>query len=118
MHAVLAATPAGALSRSGLTKLISKQHKAGNWHKALTVFAVARARGYSMDLPVFNTALGACEAGADPAGALEIFAMLKRSGVKPDAISFKAVVTTVARANDWNACVKVRPHFSPLPPAK
>lgn len=107
--AALACTsPRLVLLPSGLTKLISKQSTAANWGKALLVYKLLSRFDIEADLPLFNAALGACEAGRSAHHALEVLADLKAAGCQPDSITFKVLAATCAKAKDWRACVTVR----------
>jgi hypothetical protein len=93
---------------SGVTKLISKQSRPGSYRKALAIFSLLPRFGVAADLPLFNAALGACEAGRDVQQAQAIYRGLKAAGHEPDSITFKVLAATAAKSSDWLNCSLVR----------
>ena len=105
--ALASTTPRLVLLPSGLTKLISKQSNAVSWRKALIIYKLLPQFGITADLPLFNAALGACEAGRSAPRGLQVFADLKAAGCLPDSITFKVLAAACAKAKNWKACVSV-----------
>lgn len=96
------------LSLPGLTKLISKLNKAGQWRQGLTVFHVLPSLGLVPDATVANAALGACDRGGDGAAAWSIFEIMEVCALEADAISYKALVAALSKSGHWRRCVLVR----------
>lgn len=95
------------LSLPGLTKLISKLNKAGQWREGLTVFHVLPSLGLVPDATVANAALGACDRGGDGAAAWSIFEIMEVCALEADAITYKALVAALSKSGHWRRCVLV-----------
>ena len=91
----------------GLTKLVSKFAKEGEWQKALEIFRNVGTVGLQADTTITNAAIAACGTGRDAEQAQAIFDNMPVEGLAPDAITHKALVASLLRCGKWQRCVHV-----------
>jgi pentatricopeptide repeat protein len=94
----------------GLTKLVSKFAKEGDWQKALEVFKNVHVLGLQADTTITNAAIAACGVGHDVAQARDIFNGMRDAGLSPDPITYKALIAVLVRCGEWHSAIEVRIH--------
>ena len=68
-----------------------------------------------MDLQLANAVLQACCRSGDAAAALEVYRLMQRLSLGPDAATYATLMPTLAASGDWSACAQVRSSPTPVP---
>ena len=98
-----------------LTKLLCNSSKRG-WHsKALAIFHAAPALGLAPDLPLCNAALMAAGSASSPEASSAIFGGMVAVGIEPDAVTYRAATTTLAKHGHIQRALQVSPLCVVLP---
>eukprot|EP00892_Ulva_mutabilis_P006171 jgi/Ulvmu1/3926/UM018_0149.1 len=98
------------LTLPAITKLLSKLNKRGQWRHGLALFWALPALGVLADAPMANAALGACDRGKDGDSAWQIYSLMLSRELLMDSISFKALLSALAKVDHWRRCCAVFVH--------
>lgn len=90
-----------------ITKLMARYAKTGFSDRALAVYKSLHALNLEPDVTVSNSALWACVRSGNAAFAWHVYNAMLQRGIAPDSISYKALLTCTANADQWRQCVKV-----------
>eukprot|EP00439_Symbiodinium_sp_Y106_P041879 s676_g5.t1 len=103
------------LSPAHLTVGITTCSGAGDWERALALFASMPKHGISPDTISFSAALSACEKGRQWQMALALFESMQRQEIAPNVITFSAVISACEKGMQWPVALHL---FHALPQAQ
>eukprot|EP00892_Ulva_mutabilis_P012355 jgi/Ulvmu1/9492/UM052_0062.1 len=95
----------------GLTKLMGKFTKDGEWRKALAIYETLHAIGLHPDTTITNAAITACDKGGDWVKAKALFDGMVHWGLHRDTITYSSAISALSKSRHWAAAARLFLHM-------